>query len=89
MKFIPYYSQAWWLTVVAAKPADQQRRGNMHYLLILVTMLSLEGAKVEVLSYHRTISDCHVAMTQKRFEYKAPRNEDLFCIHTKPEWAPK
>jgi hypothetical protein len=54
----------------------------MNHLLILVTITSLQGASVEILSFHDKMSACHVALTEERFVREVPNNQELFCIKT-------
>tara|TARA_E500000318_G_C3560498_1_gene213173 strand:- start:892 stop:1074 length:183 start_codon:yes stop_codon:yes gene_type:complete len=51
----------------------------MKYLLIMVTMTSASEGKVDVLSRHETISECHVAMTQRTWNMFP---EAHFCLIT-------
>ena len=50
----------------------------MKYWLILVVMTSDSTGKVDVISKHETISDCHVAMTMRGFE----QVENTYCLIT-------
>ena len=51
----------------------------MKYLLIMVTMTSASEGRVDVLSRHESISECHVAMTQRTWKMFP---EEHFCLTT-------
>jgi len=53
----------------------------MKYLLIMVTMTSLNGGTVNVLSTHDSISECHVALTQ--YSFNNPKAQ-TYCLITEP-----
>ena len=50
----------------------------MKYWLSLVVMTSDTSGKVDVISKHETISECHVAMTARGFE----QVENTYCLIT-------
>ena len=60
----------------------------MKYLLIAVTLTSINGGTVHVVSQHESISSCHVTLTQIGFNEET---HHMFCMITEEgvDWQMK